>query len=122
MRQSLPWISSALLLIALIAYVLESRARAQRRLENFSTAVNRYDQYARAYAAFAEKKPFIVESCYGNRWDRYSDEILKDLQVRSGDVDYLMNRADHFATLKVKYETAVAHPEATISLDPPLGP
>ncbi len=112
----------ALIVIAVSLFFI-SKARARReRLEDFSTAVNRYDDYARAYAHFAEKKDHLFETCYGGKWDSYSQKIYRDLQARSADIDYLREKSAHFAKLHDKYQGAVTHPEAEISLDPPMVP
>lgn len=122
MWRGLRWVPPILLAVGLAGLMFWSRARSRERLEDYSTAVNRYGEYARAYARFADKKGegYLMETCYGGRWDRYSDEIYQDVQSRSDDESYLREKSAHFARLRKKYETATANPEAEITLDPPL--
>ena len=111
------------LLIGVVMAVLVIQCLAQRnREEEFQTAANRYGSYEGAYSAAAEKQHYMMQSCYGQQWDRYSEKILQDIESRSGDTEYLKQKSAHYAKLRDKYAAAANHPEAEIVLDPPLAP
>jgi hypothetical protein len=122
MWRGVRWVPPVLLAAGLAGLCFWSRARSRERIEDYSTAVNRYGEYARAYTRFADKQGegYLMESCFGRKWDRYSDEIYRDVQARSDDEGYLRTKSAHFARLKKKYEAAVTDPESEIALDPPL--
>jgi hypothetical protein len=78
-----------------------------------------YANYAAAYES-NDQEIEGMESCYGVRWDNYSETIRADRNAHWIDKSYMRSKAGYYKKLQRKYERASSRPWVPIRLDPPV--
>jgi hypothetical protein len=91
---------------------------------NYHLAAERCAEYAEGYAnprfpaTYGEGG---FGSCYGGRWDDYSNRVEADIRSHYGDWSYLREKADSYRGLSQKYARSSATPWRQIPVGPPPG-
>jgi hypothetical protein len=108
-------LGGAAALVALLGFGM----RCAEQAESHRTAAGRYDEYAKNYKAAAEGKGSMWTSCYGGRWDDYTERVRRDIHSHPRESEYLQQKAAHYEKLRDRHEKAAGRPDPALSPEPP---
>jgi hypothetical protein len=113
------WLPPLLAVILVGFVVARSRRPIVDHREAHRVAAGRYDEYAKAYQSFADHHSIPMSTCYGQKWDSYSNRVWNDIQSHARDKAYIAGKAALYDRLRRQSEQAAAGPSLPDEPDPP---
>lgn len=90
--------------------------------EAYREAAGRYAEYAEAYDPPPGSQYVAFSSCYGERWDAFTEAVRMDIVKQSGDKRHRQHRANRYRSLASCYRKAASRPWRGLPTVPPESP